>query len=89
MESFEQNIPPAIEARNLTKRFGNLTAVDNVSFQVGKGEIFGIVGPDGAGKTTTLRMLTSIMDPDECSAFISGLNTQAATGTVRDHLASP
>ena len=87
MESFEQNIPPAIEARNLTKRFGNLTAVDNVSFQVGKGEIFGIVGPDGAGKTTTLRMLTSIMDPDEGTAFITGLNTQTAAGKVKDHLA--
>jgi ABC-2 type transport system ATP-binding protein len=87
MESFEQNITPAIEARNLTKRFGNLTAVDNVSFQVGKGEIFGIVGPDGAGKTTTLRMLASIMDPDDGAAFITGLNTRTAASKVKDHLA--
>jgi len=47
----------SIKAVNMTKRFGMLTAVDSVSFQVEKGEIFGIVGPDGAGKTTALRML--------------------------------
>ena len=49
--------PPAIEARGLRKRFGTLTAVDGLSFEVRPGEVFGLVGPDGAGKTTTLRML--------------------------------
>ena len=77
----------AIEARNLTKRFGSLVAVDQVSFQVKTGEIFGIVGPDGAGKTTTLRMLASIMDPDSGTAFIAGFDTKTKASKVKEHLA--
>ena len=55
----------AINARGLKKNFGALAAVKDISFQVHPGEIFGLVGPDGAGKTTTMRMLAGIMDPDE------------------------
>ena len=77
----------AIEARNLNKSFGSITAVDNVSFKVKKGEIFGIVGPDGAGKTTTLRMLASIMDPGSGTAFISGYDTRSKAFAVKEHLA--
>ena len=76
-----------IEARDLTKRFGNLVAVDQVSFQVKQGEIFGIVGPDGAGKTTTLRMLSSIMDPSSGTAFLAGFDTQTQSSRVKEHLA--
>ena len=47
---------PIIEARGLTRRFGTLTAVDHLDLMVSRGEIFGLVGPDGAGKTTTVRM---------------------------------
>ncbi len=87
METIGKKVSPAIKARNLTKQFGTLTAVDNVSFQVNPGEIFGIVGPDGAGKTTTLRMLSSIMDPDAGTAAIAGFDTRTASFAVKGHLA--
>ena len=54
-----------IEVENLTKRFGEITAVDHISFRVKRGEIFGFLGPNGAGKTTTIRILTGILKPDE------------------------
>jgi ABC-2 type transport system ATP-binding protein len=54
---------PAVEARELSKQFGRLTAVDRLTLSVSPGEIFGLVGPDGAGKTTTLRLLTGVMRP--------------------------
>ncbi len=79
--------PPSIEAIHLTRTFGNVLAVDDISFQVKKGEIFGIVGPDGAGKTTTLRMLASIMDPDSGTATIAGHDTKATAFKVKEHLA--
>ena len=79
--------PPAIEARDLTKVFGDLTAVDKVSLEVEKGEIFGIVGPDGAGKTTLMRMLAGIMDPDGGEASITGFDTRTQSFAVKDHLA--
>jgi len=63
---------PAIEAYNLTKRFGRILAVDHVSFRVRAGEIFGFLGPNGAGKTTTIRMLTGVLRPDEGTARIMG-----------------
>ena len=59
-----------LETRGLTKRFGELTAVDHLDLTVAAGEIFGLVGPDGAGKTTTLRMLCGLMDPSEGSALV-------------------
>jgi len=52
-----------IEVKNLTKKFGNFTAVDDISFAVGKGEIFAFLGPNGAGKTTTIKMLTTLLNP--------------------------
>jgi ABC-2 type transport system ATP-binding protein len=64
--------PAAIEVRGLTKRFPGVLAVDHVDFQVRAGEIFGLVGPDGAGKTTTLRMLAGLMKPDEGAATVAG-----------------
>jgi ABC-2 type transport system ATP-binding protein len=62
----------AIEARKLTKRFGPATAVDSLSLSVARGEIFGLVGPDGAGKTTSMRLLTGVMRPSAGSAFVLG-----------------
>ena len=55
----------AIEIRNLTKRFGNFTAVDNISFNVRNGEIFGFLGANGAGKTTAMRILCGLSRPSE------------------------
>lgn len=64
----------AIVAEGLTKSFPGVRAVDSLSFEVRAGEIFGLVGPDGAGKTTTLRMLAGIMAPDSGSASIAGIS---------------
>jgi len=60
-----------IRAEGLWKRFGDVTAVDRLSFSVREGEIFGLVGPDGAGKTTTMRLLTAIMEPDGGEAWVA------------------
>jgi ABC-2 type transport system ATP-binding protein len=66
---------PAIRAEGLTKRFGTLAAVDGLSLEVARGESFALVGPDGAGKTTTIRLLCGIMDPDEGRAEVLGFDT--------------
>jgi ABC-2 type transport system ATP-binding protein len=66
--------PVAVEARQLAKRFGIVVAVDGVSFQVGRGEIFGFLGANGAGKTTTLRMLCGLVTPTSGHAFIEGFD---------------
>jgi ABC-2 type transport system ATP-binding protein len=65
---------PAIVANGLVKSFGSIHAVDQLSFDVRQGEIFGLVGPDGAGKTTTLRMLAGVMPPDRGSATVAGID---------------
>src|SRR3954462_11090433 len=63
---------PMIEVEGLTKRFGSFTAVDHVSFTVGKGSIFGFLGPNGSGKSTVIRMLCGILEPTEGTARIGG-----------------
>jgi ABC-2 type transport system ATP-binding protein len=75
-----------IETRGLTKRFGELTAVDHLDLTVAEGEIFGLVGPDGAGKTTTLRMLCGLMDPSEGSALVAGHDTARESQAVKDQI---
>lgn len=80
-------ISPAIEASSLSKKFGDIIAVDNLSFYVNPGEIFGLVGPDGAGKSTTLRMLSSIMDPTSGDALIAGYDVITQASDVKDQLA--
>ncbi len=64
-----------IEVKNLTKTFGKFTAVDDISFDVKKGEIFGLLGPNGAGKSTTLRMLSTLARPTKGTATIGGYDT--------------
>jgi ABC-2 type transport system ATP-binding protein len=66
-------LPPAVALRDLSRSFGESLAVDRLSFSVSPGELFGIVGPDGAGKTTTLRMLAGILPPTSGSAVIQGV----------------
>ncbi len=64
----------AIEVKDLAKNYGEITAVDHISFEVRKGEIFGFLGPNGAGKTTTIRILTGVIRPDSGTATIMGYN---------------
>ncbi len=65
----------SIQASNITKRYGNKTALDDISFTVDKGELFGFIGPDGAGKTTLFRLVTSLLIPDSGSLIVEGLDT--------------
>ncbi len=64
----------AIEIKNISKSYGQIKALDNVSFEVKKGELFGLIGPDGAGKTTLFRLLTTLINPDAGSAIVDGLD---------------
>ena len=64
--------PPIASCQNLTCRFPELTAVDHLNLQISRGEIFGLVGPDGAGKTTTLRLFCGLIKPTEGSAQVVG-----------------
>src|SRR5579862_7833557 len=77
---------PIIEIHDLTRRFGALTAVDHLNLSVAAGEIFGLVGPDGAGKTTTLRMLCGLMNPSEGTARIAGHDVAREPQAVKDQI---
>lgn len=72
-----------IEVKNLTKNFGEFTAVDDISFDVKKGEIFGLLGPNGAGKSTTLRVLSTLSRPSKGTATIGGYDTVKNDTEVR------
>ncbi len=72
-----------IEVQNLTKRYGNFLAVDQISFTAKTGEVVGLLGPNGAGKTTTMRMLTGFMPPSEGSAKIAGFDVSQDSMEVR------
>ncbi len=74
---------PAIEAENLTMRFGSFTAVDHVSFRIERGEIFGFIGPNGCGKTTTMKMLTGLLPADDGTALLFGAPVRAQDITAR------
>ncbi|QSV44305.1 ABC transporter ATP-binding protein [Geobacter benzoatilyticus] len=76
----------AISTDNLTKRFGDLTAVDRLTLSVAAGELFGLVGSDGAGKTTTMRMLTGIMDPTEGTARVMGRHTVRESEGLKEEI---
>lgn len=75
---------PAVAARALSRRFGAVEAVRQMNFEVAPGEVFGLVGPDGAGKTTTLRMLAGLVDPDQGEAEVAGLKVLEHPTAVRD-----
>ncbi len=63
-----------LEVKELTKKYGNFTAVDGVSFKIGRGEIFGFLGPNGAGKTTTIKMLTGLLKPTSGNIIMNGVD---------------
>ena len=79
-------MPAAIEITGLTKRFGAVTAVSNLNLSIPKGEVFGLVGPDGAGKTTTLRILCGLVDPTEGSTLVAGFDPVKQTTQLRDQI---
>jgi ABC-2 type transport system ATP-binding protein len=72
-----------VVAKNLVKRFGSFTAVDDISFSVKKGEIFALLGPNGAGKSTTFKMLCGLLAPTSGTASVEGLDLQKASGVAR------
>jgi drug efflux transport system ATP-binding protein len=77
---------PIIRAVNLTRKFGDMTAVNHFNIEVAPGEIFGLVGPDGAGKTTTLRLLCGLLDPTEGEAWVAGHNVARELDAVKDRI---
>lgn len=76
----------AVDARNLTKKFGSFVAAGNISFQIKPGEIFGLLGPNGAGKTTTFKMLCGLLQPTAGEAYVEGVNLQTAPSEARSHI---
>ena len=77
---------PAIVARSLTRRFGDFTAVDHISFEVNAGEVFGFLGANGAGKTTAIRILTGLLAPSEGDASVAGFDVRTQIDQVRTHI---
>jgi ABC-2 type transport system ATP-binding protein len=75
-----------VSADRLTRRFGAVTAVDAVSLEVQRGEIFGLLGPDGAGKTTLFRMLSTVLEPTSGSARVAGVDIRTGAEDVKAHI---
>lgn len=75
-----------IETNQLTKRFGTFTAVDRISFQVGRGEIFGFLGANGAGKTTAMRMLSGLSVPTSGKARVAGFDVYTQSEEIKRHI---
>jgi ABC-2 type transport system ATP-binding protein len=73
----------AVNVKNLTKKFGNLTAVDGISFSIEEGEIFGLLGPNGAGKTTTISMLSTLLSPTSGEASVNSFEISKSQDSVR------
>jgi ABC-2 type transport system ATP-binding protein len=73
----------AVEARELTRRFGDFTAVDRITFEVAEGEVFGFLGANGAGKTTAMRMLTGLLAPTSGEARVAGRDVVSETEAVK------
>ena len=76
----------AVWTQNLTRRFGNFTAVDRVNLEVKKGEIFGFLGPNGAGKTTLIRMLCGLLLPSEGEAQVNGLDVYRQSEAIKQQI---
>src|SRR5271169_3519879 len=79
-------VEPAIDAKNLVRRFGNFTAVNDISFRVEKGEIFGFLGPNGSGKTTVIKMLTGLLPLSSGSARVEGVDVAIESEGIRERI---
>ncbi len=76
----------AVDIRELTRRFGALTAVSHLTLAVQRGEVFGLLGPNGSGKTTTIRMLCGLLEPSEGDATVAGVDVRAAPERVKTQI---
>ena len=76
----------AIEVKNVSKSYGKVKALDDVSFSVEKGEVFGLIGPDGAGKTTLYRILCTLLKPDSGTSAVDGFDTVNQMKEIRKHV---
>ena len=79
-----EDVTTSIKIDNLTRLFGSTRAVDGLTLSVGEGEVFGLVGPDGAGKTTTMRMLAAILEPTSGEVSVAGIDVKEEPEAVRD-----
>lgn len=77
---------PAVHTEKLTKVFGSLTAVDAVTFDISRGEVFGVLGPNGSGKTTTIRMLCGLLAPTSGSATVAGFDVRTQSEDIRRNI---
>ena len=73
----------AIEVSHISKSYGKVKALDDVSFSVGRGEVFGLIGPDGAGKTSMFRILSTLLLPDQGTATVDGFSTVSQMRDIR------
>ena len=78
--------PAVIETRDLTRRFGALTAVRRLNLQIEKGEVFGLLGPNGSGKTTTIRMLCGLLEPSEGTATVAGIDVVREPDRIKERI---
>ena len=79
------DVSPVV-VRDLTRRFGDFTAVESISFEVRRGEIFGFLGPNGAGKTTTIKMLTGLLAPTEGEGWVDGLDVRSQRALIKSRI---
>jgi ABC-2 type transport system ATP-binding protein len=76
----------AVDTRDLTRRFGALTAVSHLTLRILRGEVFGLLGPNGSGKTTTIRMLCGLLEPSEGDATVAGIDVRSAPERVKTQI---
>ncbi len=79
-------LAPVIAARSLTKRFGGFTAVDQISFEVAAGEVFGFLGANGAGKTTAIKILIGLLEPSDGAATVAGFDVRTERKSIRRNI---
>ncbi len=77
---------PAVHTEKLTKVFGDVTAVDNVTFDINRGEVFGVLGPNGSGNTTTIRMLCGLLTPTSGTATVAGFDVRKQSEEIRQNI---